>query len=95
MATPDTPIQNHGAHLFATALFGVAALALTVLCNLHWSTGKEGLAAAGTAMLCGTAWTVMHASRPEATRRTTLYVLVQAASITLLMQTAFLLSRTL
>ncbi len=83
--------RNRVPHMIAGAMFGVSSFLLAVLLNLHWPDNGEGerSVAIGLALLCLTAWGVMHLAKPEETRRTTLYVLLECAFVTLLMQTAF------
>jgi len=91
-ATTSTPYdRNRVPHILAAAIFGVSAFFLAVLCNLHWPGNGEDErnVAISLSILCFTAWGVMHLAKPEETRRTTLYVLLECAFVTLLMQTAF------
>lgn len=81
--------RNRVPHIIAGAMFGVSAFLLAVLCNLHWPGEGERAAAIGLALLCLTSWGVMHLAKPSETRHTTLYVLLECAFVTLLMQTAF------
>lgn len=91
IATTSSGTRNRVPHLIAGGMFGVAAFLLSVLLNLHWPDNGEGerSVAIGLSLLCLTAWGVMHLAKPEETRRTTLYVLLECAFVTLLMQTAF------
>lgn len=89
MTSPATSIRNNGVHLVGAALFGASALALTILCNLHWPSQIEALVTAAAAVVCSVSWWVMHTASPHDTFRTTLYVAVQATTITLLMQVAY------
>lgn len=77
--------------MLVAIVFGATALMLAILCNLHWPTQSEPIAALNLAMACFVSLVCMHAMRPQETRRLTLYVLIQCLFITLMIQTAFLL----
>ena len=77
-------------YLAATA-FSTSTFLFAVLCNLRWPAGWETAAVVVLAFAAACSGALMHRLRPSESLRVTGYVATQCASITLLLQLAFLL----